>query len=134
MRRSNIATSPANSRAQSPLPRTAQPLTFWGRVGKFAPKIAASAGLIGAGIIADQAYNNGIIKTAKDLYQGTKHFLTGVGRGAKEVGGGFVNGYHAFKSAFNDNCAERRSKEIETQKQEIADEIHQGTSRPKNNG
>jgi len=118
------AATAANSRAQSPLPRTAQPLTFWGRVGKFAPKAAASIGLIGAGVIGDKIYNHGIVQSAKDLYQGTKHFLTGVGRGAKEVGGGFVNGYHAFKSAFNDN----------SQKQEIADEIHQGTSRPKNNG
>ena len=134
MRRSNIATSPANSRAQSPLPRTAQPLTFWGRVGKFAPKIAASAGLIGAGIIADQAYNNGIIKTAKDIYEGTKNTIIGIGRGAKEVGGGFVNGYHAFKSAFNNENTKQAHGGRVSETKQIADEIHQGTSRPKNNG
>ena len=117
----------AGSRAQSPLPRPAQPLTFWGRVGKFAPKVAASAGLIGAGVVADRIYNHGIVQSVKDLYQGTKHFLTGIGRGSKEVGTGFVNGYHAFKGAFKDTKPEDNSV-----KQQTTEEIHQGTSRQKN--
>ena len=128
MKRAEIATSPAGSRAQSPLPRTAPKLTFWGRVGKFAPKIAASAGLIGAGIIADQIYNNGFVNTAKDIYKGTKNIITGVGRGSKEVGNGFINGYKAFKGVFKETKTEDKQAPAGC----LSDEKHQRTSREKN--
>lgn len=123
MERVETATSPAGSRAISPLPRTAPKLTFWGRIGKFTPKLAASAGLIGAGIITDHIYNNGFVNTAKDIYKGTKNIVIGVGRGTKEVGNGFINGFKAFKDTF------KETKEVEGQR---PDDIHQRTSREKN--
>ena len=129
--------STVNSRVQSPLPRTAQPLTFWGRVGKFAPKIAASAGLITVGALGNQIYNNGFVRTAKGIYQGTKNTVTGIVRGTKEIGKGFVNGYQAFKSAFvpmDAQGTERQNPEDQTQKGKIEEDIHQRSYTQKNLG